>query len=493
MHVLRFIVPFSLAGCVLLPALAEEHNAWPFRVEQTARGKSGAEQVTSWQGAGPFLFGETGTDDSTAGGFRPFYVHWDNPSEANSEDDFLYPLLTHRIDGSDSRWSLLELINFAGPENPHAPGARQFDVWPFYFSRNTGNPATTYHAVFPIYGSMVNRIGYDRLSWALFPLYGRLERKGVTTTGAPWPFLRVVTGNGNHGFALWPLFGWTAKAGVYRNQFYLWPLIYKNVTHPAAPQPTVSLGALPFYAGYRSANVVSETYLWPFFGYTKRRAPYRYHETRWFWPFLVQGRGRGHYVNRWGPVYTHSIIEGEDKRWYLWPLLRQDRWTAAGLRQTKTQFLYWIYWSLTERSVANPRLPPAEKTHLWPLLSYWDNGAGRRQLQIFSPLEVFFPENPSIQKGYNPFFALYRFDQRRPGDERWSLLWDAVTWQRTPTRREFHLGPLFSFVRSPRGRRVSFGHGLFGWKRAAGSPGWHPFLFDFSPNSHKKSQSAAKP
>jgi len=81
----------------------------------------------------------------------------------------------------------------------------------------------------------------------------------------PWPFIRVISGNGNSGFALWPLFGWRKKPGLYHREFLLWPLLYRNVSHLDEPQPTEGHGFLPFYTHESSPGVVSENYLWPFF------------------------------------------------------------------------------------------------------------------------------------------------------------------------------------------------------------------------------------
>ena len=331
------------------------------------------------------------------------------------------------------------------------------------------------------------------MTWTLFPLYARFEHHGVTTTTAPWPIGKIITGDGQHGFALWPLFGWRAKAGVDREQYYLWPLIYKNEAKLGTPTPEVALGVLPFYARDQEAGALSETYLWPFFGYTHRTAPYRYDETRWFWPLLVQGRGDDRRINRWAPFYTHSTIKGDDKHWVLWPLFREEKWNDGGLAQTKTQFLYFLYWSLQQRSAAHPALAPAQKTHLWPLLSYWDDGAGRRQLQVLSPLEVFFPYNEPVRLAYSPLFALYRYDQRAPGDVRGSFLWDAITWRRSPEQREFHLGPLLSVERGPGGGRVALGCGLLGLKRGPAERAWRLFLFDFPPKSTTKVSTAPSP
>src|SRR5690606_8913447 len=126
------------------------------------------------------------------------------------------------------------------------------------------------------------------------------------------------------------------------------------------------------------------------FGYTDRTQPHRYHETRYFWPFLVRGRGDDRFVNRFGPFYTHSVIKDVEKTWVLWPVYREKKWTDPGVAQIQRQVLYFIYRSTEQHSTTNPAAAPAQKTHLWPLVSYWDNGAGRQQLQFPSPLEVFF-------------------------------------------------------------------------------------------------------
>ena len=483
MRACRFIALLGLAGLCCVPAEAGERNYWPLTVEQTPPGKSPSGREKSWQAAGPLFFGQTASDGSTSGGFRPFFVRSKDAADRTTETDFLYPLLTRRTDETGSRWSFLELVNVAGPtaSAPPEERTRSFDVWPFYFSKDTGDPATSYRALFPIHGTVINRFGDDRISWTLFPLYGRFERHGVTTTTAPWPFVKVLKGDGNHGFAVWPLLGQRGKEGAYREQFYLWPLIYKNESKLWQPKPDVDFGVLPFYARDQTADSLSETYLWPFFGYTHRTAPDRYDETRLFWPLFVQGRSDDHRINRWAPFYTHSIIKGDDKRWILWPLYRREQWTDDGLVQNKTQLLYFVYWSLREHSARNPTLPSAQKTHVWPFFSYWDDGANHRQFQLLSPLEVFFQGNEPVRRSYAPLFAIYRYERFAPDDTQASLFWKAVTWRHSPQRREFHLGPLFSVDAGFGHRRIALLSGLIGLKHDAPGSNWRLFLFQFSP------------
>ncbi|MDE3084171.1 MAG: hypothetical protein KGJ37_02985 [Verrucomicrobiota bacterium] len=477
---MRLTPVFALASLAIcgLDARGVEQNLWPFYASE----KDAAGNVTEWQAGGPLVFGKEQAD-GRAGGVRPFYVWKEKRAGGRTQSSLLYPLLTYRTDASGSSWNVFSIIRSSTPKPGVSDRYHSLDFWPFYFSRRTGDPAASYRALFPVAGAVKNRFGQDKWSWVFFPLYGRFEKNNVVTTTAPWPFVKVMRGQDNHGVELWPLFGYRYKDGAYREQYYIWPLIYKQEHALWAPQPEVKLGVLPFYTRDQSAHSISESYLWPFFGYTDRTAPDRYHETRYFWPFLVQGRGDRHTVNRWGPFYTHSVFKGRDKTWVAWPLWRQIRWDDSGLEQTKTTVLYFLYGSLTQQSLAHAEHPPARRTTLWPLFTMWDNGAGRRQVEVLSPLESFFPSNETVRLAYSPLFAIYRYDRRAPDSVRQDFLFNFVSWQRSPNRKEFHLGPLFKMEKSPGTASVSLLDGLIGLRHGPAGRGWRPFAFDFSPKT----------
>ena len=457
-------------------AWAGEINYWPFWVGQT----DAAGEVRAWQAVGPLVFARQDGAGPAYDGFRPFYLHKSDPAEGLTESMVLYPFYLRRESAGVRSWTVFNLVNHAEPvDGESGRRTRSFDVWPVYFSRDTGFADSSYRAVFPIHGTIKRRLGYDRLDWTLFPLYGRSEKGGVTSTSTPWPFIRHREGNGNSGFALWPLFGHAEKPGSYRHRYLLWPLLYRQESRLSEPTPTLREGFLPFYARERDADSVSETYLWPFFGYTHRQAPQPYREVRYLWPLLVQGRGETRHINRWAPFYTHSRIKGVEKTWFGWPLIRHQEWDDGALHRSRSQLLFFVFWSEQQRSLARPNAAVASRTHFWPLLTVWDNGAGRVQAQFPSPLDVFFPGNDRIRQLYNPLFALYRLDQRGPGDVKETFLWNAISRYRGPERRAFHVGPLFSSETDARGIRLALGAGLIGLKRAPGQ-GWRLFLFDFS-------------
>ena len=293
-----------LCAALLLSVTArgDEENYWPFYVHRSAEGSKAAS--TEW--LGPLIFSQSGPGRSF--GLRPIFqqTHLDNVDQGNA----LYPFFTWRRENEYRSFSFFQLVN-ARAEMPE--GARpdhRFDLWPFYFSREAHDPADSYRAFFPLGGTIKNRFGKDRISFILFPLHARTEKSGKHTLHAPWPFLRFIDGEGYHGFEFWPLFGRSRHDEDYDRQFYLWPLIYKSTKNLSAPQPNENFGVLPFYTRDTAPGYISENYVWPFFGYTQRTNPYQYREQRYLWPFLVQGVGDQRSVNRWAPLYTHSVIKG---------------------------------------------------------------------------------------------------------------------------------------------------------------------------------------
>lgn len=453
----RLMAGFGWAAALASAAVAQERNAWPFWVSVNA----GAHPT--WNAVGPLLYSEPVPDGGQVSGLRPLYQHFQSRGWGPEEWTYLYPIFTYRSYHDWHSWSVFQLVrNYSsGGRAGTAPGEpKVVQVWPFYFAQTGGPPGTDYRALLPFGGTVKDFAWFDRLTFVAFPLYVQIEHHGAVTTSTPWPIVRVTRG-AEHGFAFWPFYVADDRPGAFSRRFYLWPLIWNATTEPPpdAPKgtaPSTSHGFLPFYAAVRGPAVTSVDYFWPFFGYTDDRGPQPYHETRYFWPFLVQGRGPVEYRNRWGPFYTHSVVNGTDKVWSPFPVLKRQHWQDGALDDSITQVLYFLYWRGEERLATRPTAPPAYKEHIWPFVSVWDNGAGDREWEALSPFEVFFPNNREVRAGWTPFFAVIRHHRQADGSTRTSLLWNAVTWERHPRdgTSEFHLGPLLTVRRNADGRKT---------------------------------------
>lgn len=489
-----------------------ETNYWPFfvgRSEPSNVLSPANAPAASWNALGPLIFRQPLVarprfDDgaAVARGFRPFYVEKRDAGGRLLQLHILYPLFNWRAVKDDGyRWDIFTLINHEhGPATRNAPGRdtdNQFDIWPFYFSNDTGDPATSYRAVFPIYGNVGSRLLQDRIGWFLFPIYAWSERNGTTTRAVLWPVFRRSTGNGVDGWKAWPIAGHETKtdtetgALLRKNTFVLWPFYFNNTAwnrdNPSA-DPARAFAVLPFYYYESAPGFRSDSYML-FFGRTRRTEPYVYSENRYFWPLFVQGRGPDHRVNRWAPFYTYSRHNSREKTWILWPLWNQSRMDDGVNSYERKRFFYFVYNSVAQKRVAPPEAtaaqkaaieaqPPARRISVWPLFTYWTDGRGRKQLQALSPLEVFLPQNEPTRLVWTPLFALYKYEQEAPGHTRHSILWNFITHRREPGLREFHIGPLYSGERVGDSKRRALFGGLIGMQKIP-PQGWRPFVCNF--------------
>ncbi len=467
---LQLVLLFFLAGFVFAnptAALIPEQNLWPLFVGER---RHVADEFDHWQGAGPIVFSRE-NEEGGIRGIRPFYIEFD---DAYDRGDFhvLYPVFNYRRRHAGHSWDVLTFLRYDRTHRTSEAAGEDSVVnlrlSPIFFYGHGPRPRDSYFGIFPVYGDVHTIFGQDRFKWIVFPLYGRAEKSERVLTMAPWPFFKIYRGEDAGGVDFWPFYGRRWIEDVYDRRFVLWPFGYSVRRELWKDEPFEAFGVLPFYSRSRSETAESESFIWPFFGYTHSTDP-EYREIRYFWPLMVQRRGEYQYTNRIAPFYTRSIRRHRDRQWIVWPFYRHEKTANRGLLEEKTQFFYFLYWSLKQSDPDRPEAAPARKRHLWPLLSHWDDGAGRRQTQVLSPLEVFFQHNRVIRHNYSPLFALYQRDVDETEDRsRHSLLFRMVTWQRRADDYRLNLGPLLTVEKEDGSRGAELLKGLVGYDQEDG-------------------------
>lgn len=424
------------------------------------------ERTTHFKALGPFLESRE-NDTESMSTMRPLYVDYFNKETEVRQYYYLPPFFVHYSDPNLKRWEIYTFIQRrrTGLKTPDQV-IETFLIVPFvWFHYEPGNPEASYYGLFPIYGESQDFI-FDKTTWALFPLYATIQSGDLTRMGTPWPFIQTLHGPGTGGALVWPLFGhwWQERKMDY--QFFLWPLIYRKVDQLDRPIPRVREGFLPFWATEHGEFVDDVTILFPFFGWKEDRTT-NYTEERYLYPFFMQGRGDNKYVNRWAPFYTHSIVTGVDKTWIMWPAWRDRTLQDQGLIIDRQQLFYFLYWNETQRSATNPNLAEAYETHVWPWISEYDNGAGLKQAQLFSPFEVFYPHNRSVRDLYTPLFAFWRSQwNTNTGESKQSFMWDFMVEEKTADSTRFEINPFFLVHDvAPDHAEFSLGRGLLGYER----------------------------
>ncbi len=450
-----------------LGGLIPEKNLWPAFVGEQQEVDEGFDH---WQAAGPLIFSREANDERISG-VRPFYIAFDDQYD-RGDFHVLYPLFNYRRRHAGHSWDVLTLLHYNRTQRSSEAGGEDSVVnlrlSPLFFYGRGPRPRDASFGIMPLYGDVQPLFGQDRFRWILFPLYIRVERNERILTLAPWPFIKTYRGEDAGGFEFWPFYGRRWVEDEFDRRYILWPFSYSVRRELWKDEPFEAFGILPFYTRSRSETAESQTFVWPFFGYTHSTDP-EYSELRYFWPLVVQRRGENQYTNRIAPFYTRSIRRHRDRQWILWPFYRNEKTANRGLIEDRTQFLYFLYWSLRQSDPARPDAKPARRQHLWPIVSHWDDGAGRRQTQVISPLEVFFQHNRVVRHNYSPLFALYQRDIDETEERsRHSLLFKLLTWQRRADDYRLNLGPLLTVEKEDENRGAELLKGLLGYHQEEG-------------------------
>lgn len=453
-------------GAFIQPAEAVVINNWPFFLK--VEDEQGV-PVRYESFARIYEKSEQGGETVTA--LRPFWVKFEDEAAESTHSFWLPPLVSYYEDPKGDSFQFFSFIQRertqVGEDGTEARRSMVFPIW--FHSESPGNPEGSHTGLFPLAGSVNDFFFFGRVRWFLFPLYASFERGVEKKQYAPWPIVQSQTSSDglSGGGGVWPLYTHFYREGddssAYQKHFFLWPLIFHVKDEMDREQPRIREGVLPFYSRESSSHSKELNVLWPFFGHGYDEEPEYYEETRYFWPLFVQGRGDEDYLNRWAPFYSYSNYGGTEKWWYLWPLVRIRQSEDKGMLVRRSQLLYLLYWNETQWEARSDNARTASKTHVWPLYSGYDNGAGLKQAQILSPLNVFYPNSKSVRALYSPMFALFRYQHDENSNHTvQTALFNMVSEETRGDRTRFSIGPLFEHETAPGEAKTQLLRGLLG-------------------------------
>ncbi len=410
---------------------------------------------------GPLFYDEQKDSESTWA-LPPLFSRYANPEVETREYDFLYPVLTYEYYGREFRWQFLELLSFAGGQNPQESEEKRFTIFPLYFQQRSPNPEENYTALMPIYGHLQHRLFRDKIFFVLFPIFGQSQKKDVVTDNYLWPFFHVRHGDGLFGWQFWPLvgsehkdvttktngFGDIVTVGGHDKFFALWPIYWDNTEGIGTEDPSKLWGILPFYLETRSPKRDSTTVLWPFFSWIDDRGK-QYHEWQGPWPFVVFARGEGKTTSRVWPIFSQSHNATMQSDSYLWPIYTFKRTHSDPLDLQRTRILFFLYGDTVQKNTATGE--SKRRVDALPFFTYHRDYDGRNHLQILALLEPALPNNRGIERNWSPLWSIWVSENNpKTGAHSESLFWN-----------------LYRHVSAPGSKKCSLLFGLFQYQSDA--------------------------
>jgi len=329
---------------------------------------------------------------------RPFYYK----DKDTSETDILYPL---------GRFTSERDLFFPLYRRTDKDVQHHVDFFPVFYGNYKGNP---YWGVFPVYGTMDHRFGYDRTLFFLFPLYTETELSGKNTYHFLWP---ILTYSKDQTYEVFPLYGWKQTADT-TSQFFLWPLGSRK----RGPDARKMDAFLPLYRYERGPTFWNMSVLWPFFNYN-RDYNAGFESMDFPWPILRRASG-AYDETRIFPFYWVKEQKNYYRKAIMWPLWSKkiEHSEATGMdEQTNTYFFTnWI----TRRTLANEQV--SAKYVFWPFFySYQEEKKGEWHFPAFLPLFYYH----AFAQTWGPVLSLAEGFRDGTSSET-VILWRTVHWER---------------------------------------------------------------
>ncbi|MFC1467699.1 hypothetical protein ACFLQY_03295 [Verrucomicrobiota bacterium] len=443
-----------LAFTVCGPAAAD--SDWGFCFSHFAQ--DDAERTTA---LGPLLE-QRATDKYYVDSVRPFITHWENETRVAEQYEVLWPLYERWYFGQESNWRAF--VIFSGKRFDAAEENGRYRSWflPIYFQgRNV--EGEDYHAVFPLGGNIYEFLGRDKITFALFPIWGKSNVGDQRTTSVLWPIYSRTKGPQDDRHRVFPIYGYSTRKDQWHKQFVLWP-IWTHARYTGKREGT-SWILFPIY-GHGKVGQEETTYVIPpLFRFT--RSP-KQNVTNCPWPFLQFASGKTEKAYVW-PIYGHKESDGNVRRFLLWPLgWYQKTEKGDGVQRRWDLLPVWGADSLTA--------PDGEKLSrywkFWPLMSYRRDGDAKRfrMLELW-PRKYLGP----IERNWQPFVTLFDHQSDADGLEQ-ELLWGLCRNQQSEDSSHFSIFPIYENDRKKDVKSWKLLKGLIGRKRDAVNSQWQ-FLY----------------
>lgn len=295
-----------------------------------------------------------------------------------------------------------------------------FDIFP-YFSGTYED--RTYRGIFPLYGHMYHRYGWDEASFFLWPLYSKTERFGEETYSFLWP---IFSYKKNSLTKIFPLYGWE-KTTDSEYFFFLWPFF-----HYERGSSGSMVAALPLFRYEHGPTHWNASFLWPFFTYNRDDAS-NHSSADFPWPLIRTASG-GYEETRIFPFYLKKE-EGPSYRIrsVLWPLWteRSSSTGKPGNEEQVTSVL--ILNRLTERSA--PDGTRSRSFTLWPLVHL---AREQDRSAWYFPAIIPFYHDEVFLKTWGECLTLAQGSSDEISS-RLSILWDSFLWEKGPDTSRWSL------------------------------------------------------
>jgi hypothetical protein len=361
------------------------------------------------------------TEEYTA--LRPIFC------KESDHTDLIYPL------GKITDTSL-RISPFLKYERDEGEDEKSFNLFPFFYGKDPGKGY--YGGVFPIYGTLKGRFGFDSATFAVWPIYSRTTIEEKNTYSLLWP---IMTYSKDTKFKIFPIYGQQKENGS-KSFYIVWPFFHHKET------PDTHMNALlPFFSYEKGEHYKSISSPWPLFTYSKDFSA-SHKSIDCPWP-LIRFASGAYEESRIFPVYWSRKSTNYKKKSILWPLYEKkySEDTVFGGSTERTQIL--VLSGITRENMKSGE--KIKTFDIWPF--YRSRSEGAKSFWNIPNIIPYSEED--FSRNINRFIILMDHKKNGPCSE-FDVLWHTFSHTKTESSKKSSLSFIFSCEEKDGKSRIGF-------------------------------------
>ncbi|WP_108973848.1 hypothetical protein [Leptospira ryugenii] len=399
---------------------------------------------------------------------RPLYGSWQDPSTAYRFKTILSPIFFKEETNHWYSWS--SLFFFTGTGFKHEEGDDEEDIFlsPIFFWGKGDTPKEEYISIYPFYGTMRNKISYQKIRFfgyplLLFPLYSEWSYKTYEAKSILWPLTLSGKSETRDEFRIFPFYSHKEHLGKYKRYSILWPFFQWGEDRMDKREPTQYKVFFPFYLSKdtESGSMKSRAFLWfPIlnslfsYGFDKKTKQKNLSFLFFFFQFTSSEKKDTEKFVIF-PLYGYSYFANKEAE-FITPFYISLSQNTNHLK-AKSYFVFPIFSHMKQEYPGTGRDDLYWK--VWPIVRYHKDSEGNTSWNTVSLIPVRFE---SMEDMWEPIFSIIEYKKLVNGEKRLHLISRLYTQRWTESEFNLHIPLLAEYKKSEKGFKYDFLYGFLG-------------------------------
>ncbi|MDF3818769.1 hypothetical protein P3G55_02595 [Leptospira sp. 96542] len=394
---------------------------------------------------------------------RPFYMRFSDDTTAFQFRSYLSPIYYREETNHWYTWSSLFFFTGTGFKHEEGDGDEDILLTPLFLWGQGESQRENYFSIFPIYGNIRNKLGYQELNYVLFPIYTEWKYKSYEAKSILWPFVMWGGNEVRNDLRIFPFYSKKEHEGKYKRYSILWPFFQWGEEKLDKKEPTDYFLFFPFYNRKDSlnGNMKSRAFLWfPIinslysYGYDKKTGQTNYTALFIFFQYTTSEKKDTEKLVFF-PFYGYSYFANKEAE-FITPFYISLTQNTTHLK-SKSYFLLPFYSHMTQNYPQTGRRDFYWK--LWPFIRYHEDAEGNFVWNTLAIIPVRFA---AMEDVWEPIFSIVEYRHSSNGEKRLHLLTRLFTKRWTENETHIHIPLLAEWSKSNTGFKYDFLYGFLG-------------------------------